>query len=111
MAHFAQIDQNNIVVNVIVAEQSLIDTGALGEPSSFIQTSFNTFGGKHDFNGTPLRKNFAGIGFIYDKNRDAFIPPKPYASWTLNEETCLWESPISRPSDWAEWDEESLSWI
>lgn len=111
MAHFAQIDQNNVVINVIVAEQSLIDSGVLGNPSEFVKTSYNTFGGKHELNGNPLRKNFAGIGFIYDPNRDAFIPPQPFASWILNEETCLWESPSPRPNEWAEWDESSLTWI
>lgn len=111
MAHFAQIDKNNIVINVIVADQSVIDTGELGDPAEFVQTSFNTFGGQHDQNGIPLRKNFAAIGFTYDPVMDVFIPPKPYNSWLLDTETCLWEAPLPRPNDFAEWDEDSLTWI
>ena len=91
MSHFAQINQRNIVVQVIVAEQNFIDSGAMGDPSTWIQTSYNTRAGIHILGGTPLRKNFAGIGYTYDEQKDAFIPPKPYESWILNEETCLWE--------------------
>ena len=100
MSHFAQINSNNVVVQVIVAEQDFINSGAIGDPSSWIQTSYNTSGGVHLLGGTPLRKNFAGIGYTYDSVRDAFIPPKPeYSSWTLNEDTCLWEPLVPYPTD------------
>ena len=112
MSHFAQIDENNIVTNVIVAEQDFIDTGAVGDPSKWIQTSYNTQGGEHKLGGTPLRKNYAGIGYTYDKGYDAFIPPKPYNSWLLNETTCLWDAPTPMPTDdkLYTWDEETISW-
>ena len=96
MSHFAQIDGNNIVTQVLVIEQDVIDTGLFGDPASWIQTSYNTNGGVHTLGGTPLRKNYAGIGYTYNASRDAFIPPKPFASWTLNEDTCLWEAPTPR---------------
>jgi hypothetical protein len=113
MAHFAQIDSNNIVTQVLVIEQDVVDTGLFGEPSSFVQTSYNTYGGVHKLGGTPLRKNYAGIGYTYDKNRDAFIPPKPFNSWTLNETTCQWDAPVARPTDgkFYNWNEETVSWI
>lgn len=112
MAHFAKIE-NNIVTNVIVAEDEFIQSGVLGEPSSWVKTSYNTREGIHLLGGEPLRKNFAGVGFTYDYNLDAFIPPKPYDSWILNEETCLWEPPIEYPSDELhyKWDEITTSWI
>ena len=112
MSHFAQIDGNNIVTQVIVIEQDVVDTGLFGDPNSWIQTSYNTSGGTHLLGGTPLRKNYAGIGYTYDSTRDAFIPPKPYNSWTLNETTCLWEAPTPMPSDGKmySWDEETTSW-
>jgi hypothetical protein len=97
MSHFAKVI-NNIVQEVLVIEQDVIDTGMFGEPSLFMQTSYNTHGGQHP-EGRPLRKNYAGIGYTYDATRDAFIPPQPYPSWTLNEDTCLWESPVPYPSD------------
>ena len=113
MSHFAQLDSNNTVISVLVIEQDVIDTGLFGEPTSFVQTSYNTYGGVHQLNGTPLRKNYAGIGFTYDSTRDAFIPPKPYISWTLNEDTCLWEAPTPMPTDDKsyKWDEETISWL
>jgi hypothetical protein len=113
MAHFAQIDSNNIVIQVIVIEQDVIDTGLFGEPSSFVQTSYNTFGGAHTLGGTPLRKNYAGMGYTYDSVRDAFYTPKPYASWTLNEDTCIWEAPIPMPTDGKMygWDEATHNWV
>lgn len=113
MAHFAQIDENHIVRQVLVIEQDVIDTGLFGDPNSFVQTSYNTVGGVHRLGGTPLRKNYAGIGFIYDSVRDAFIPPKPFDSWTLNENTCRWESPTEYPTDGKSygWDEKTISWI
>ena len=113
MSHFAQIDENNIVVNVIVAEQDFIDSGAVGDPSTWIQTSYNTSAGVHRLGGTPLRKNYAGIGYTYDVTRDAFIPPSPFASWILNEDTCQWEAPTQMPTDdkLYTWNEETVSWI
>jgi hypothetical protein len=113
MSHFAQIDSNNIVTQVLVIEQDVINTGLFGEPSSFIQTSYNTHGGVHILGGTPLRKNYAGIGYTYDSVRDAFISPKPYNSWVLNEDTCLWNAPVARPTDdkHYSWDEDTLSWV
>lgn len=108
MAHFAKVE-NNIVTQVIVAEQDVIDSGLFG--TGWIQTSYNTHGGQHPEN-RPLRKNFAGVGYTYDVTRDAFIPPKPFASWLLNEDTCLWEAPVTMPSDKMYiWNEETLSWI
>ena len=113
MAHFAKIDENNIVTQVLVIEQDVIDTGNFGDPASWIQTSYNTRGGVHTLGGTPLRKNYAGIGYTYDRIRDAFIPPKPYASWELNEDTCLWEAPVPYPDDGKlyTWDEPTVSWV
>lgn len=98
MSHFAQIDDNNVVINVIVAEQDFIDSGAVGDPSRWIQTSYNTHGGQHP-EGRPLRKNYAGIGYTYDPSRDAFIPPQPYPSWILDEKTCWWQPPVPVPDD------------
>jgi hypothetical protein len=79
-------------------------------PGTWIQTSYNTRGGVHSLGGTPLRKNYAGIGYTYDSQRDAFIPPKPYASWTLDEETCLWNAPVARPEGNYTWNEDEQSW-
>lgn len=112
MAHFALVNAQGIVEQVIVAEQDVIDSGLFGSPSSWVQTSYNTQGGVHLNGGTPLRKNFAGIGYSYDFVRDAFIPPKPYNSWTLNENTCLWDSPIPYPEDGNKytWNETNQSW-
>ena len=113
MSHFAQIDENNIVTRVLVIEQDVVDTGLFGEPSSFVQTSYNTQGGVHKLGGTPLRKNYAGIGYTYDAGRDAFIPPKPYNSWVLNESTCLYDAPTPMPTDdkMYSWDENTVSWV
>ena len=109
MTHFAKLNIDNIVMNVIVAEQEFIDT--LSDKESYIQTSYNTWAGVHKLGGTPLRKNYAGIGFKYDAERDAFIPPRPYASWNLDEDTCNWEPPVPRPtSGLYEWNEETTSW-
>lgn len=112
MAHFAQIDENNVVTRVLVIEQDVIDTGLFGEPSTWIQTSYNTIGGVHTLGGTPLRKNYAGIGYTYDSVRDAFISPKPYASWTLVEDTCQWQAPVPMNDDgkFYTWNEDTLSW-
>lgn len=107
MAHFAELDENNIVLRVLVTDNDFPNEGYdwlvdnLG--GTWVQTSYNA----------NFRKNFAGIGFSYDPERDAFIPPKPFESWTLNEDTCNWEAPVAYPTDGKiyKWDEESLSWI
>jgi hypothetical protein len=111
MSHFAKVI-DDIVTEVLVIEQDVIDTGIFGDPSLWVQTSYNTYGGLHP-EGRPLRKNYAGIGFTYDLVRDAFIPPSPYTSWLLNEDTCLWYAPVSKPDDENpyRWDEETLTWI
>jgi len=110
MAHFAKVN-NGIVEQVIVAEPEFFETFVDSSPGKWIQTSYNTHGGQHP-EGRPLRKNFAGIGFTYDENRDAFIPPKPFNSWLLNEDTCLWEAPVAKPDDGQDytWNEETKSW-
>ena len=118
MAHFAQINANNVVTQVIVAEQDFINSGVVGDPSTWIQTSYNTKGGQHVLGGTPLRKNYAGIGYSYDPQRDAFIPPKPYSSWQLDEASCTWQAPVPMPSDagtgdppiYYVWDESNITW-
>ena len=111
MAHFAKVN-NGIVEQVIVAEPEFFDTFVDSTPGEWIQTSYNTRGGHHP-EGRPLRKNFAGIGYTYDRDRDAFIPPQPYASWVLNEDTCLWDAPTPYPTDGKQyqWDEATVSWI
>ena len=110
MGHYAKI-LNGIVTNVIVAEPEFFDTFVDNSPGRWIQTSYNTRGGVHMEGGTPLRKNFAGVGFIYDETRDAFISPKPYPSWTLNEETCSWDAPVPEPDvRGALWNESTQSW-
>lgn len=115
MAHFAKLDQNNVVIFVTVGRDE--DDGKEAELTertgdTYKQTSYNTIGGVHLFGGTPFRKNYAGIGFTYDEQRDAFIPPKPYASWHLNEETCLWNPPVAYPNDGKSyvWDEPNKNW-
>lgn len=109
MSHFARVE-NGFVTTVIVAEQDHIYS--LPDRELWVQTSYNTHGGQHP-EGKPLRKNFAGIGYSYDPIRDAFIPPKPFPSSVLNEDTCLWEYPVPCPTDGAfyEWDENTTSWI
>ena len=111
MSHFAKVI-DGIVTEVLVIEQDVIDTGAFGDPSLWVQTSYNTHGGQHP-EGRPLRKNYAGIGYTYDAERDAFIPPQPFASWLLNEDTCLWGAPVAHPDDGKSyaWDEDTLSWV
>ena len=107
MAHYAKVN-NGIVEQVIVAEADYFDTFIDNSPGEWIQTSYNTRGGVHyepntdtpsDDQSKALRKNYAGIGYTYDSDRDAFIPPKPFNSWTLNETTCWWEAPVAYPSD------------
>ena len=109
MSHYAKVE-NGIVTQVIVAEQDVIDSGMFG--TGWVQTSYNTRGGQHP-EGRPLRKNYAGIGYTYDSGRDAFIPPNPFPSWSLNESTCLWDAPIPMPNDdkMYAWDEATTSWI
>ena len=118
MAYYAFLDSNNVVIEVIPGKDET-DTSYdweewygkfRGQPCK--RTSYNTYANTHRLNGTPYRKNFGQIGFTYDASRDAFIPPKPYASWTLNEDTCLWQAPITRPEPWRAyvWNEDSLSW-
>lgn len=111
MAHFAQINQDSIVMQVLVIEQDQIDTGQFGPRESWIQTSYNTYAGQHNLGGTPLRKNFAGIGYKYDRDRDAFIPPQLYNGWVLNEDTCQWEPPVPQPGPDYYWDNLSTSWV
>ena len=112
MSHFAEIDSNGLVLRVIVADQSFINSGAVGDPDNWVQTSYNTREGIHTNNGTPLRKNFAGIGFKYDSQRDAFIPPKLHSSFILNESKGIYEPPTSKPTDGKsyEWNEDQLDW-
>jgi hypothetical protein len=107
MSHFAKVNLNKIVEQVIVAEQDFVDT----LPGIWIQTSYNTHGGVHLLGGTPLRKNYAAIGYTYDVDKDAFISPKPYNSWILNEETCLWEAPVAKPEGNYVWDESIVNWV
>ena len=111
MAHYAKV-VDGIVTKVIVAEADFFDTFIDDSAGEWIQTSYNTHGGEHTLGGTPLRKNFAGIGFTYDRNKDAFIPPQPYMSWTLNETTCLWEAPVAYPNDGKQyiWNENITNW-
>ena len=111
MSHFAKVIDGT-VTEVLVIEQDVIDTGLFGDPALWVQTSYNTYGGQHP-EGRPLRKNYAGIGYTYDAVRDAFIAPQPFASWLLNEDTCLWNAPVAYPDDGKSyaWDEGTLSWI
>jgi hypothetical protein len=118
MAHFAEIDESSFVTRVLVTNnedpnndegyQWLIDTFG----GTWIKTSYNTHGGIHTLGGTPLRKNYAGVGMSYDPIRDAFITKKPFELWVLNEETCIWEAPVAKPTNDREykWNEETLSW-
>lgn len=126
MASFAKIGLNGKVIEVLsVANEVLHDSNGAEQEvigidfltkltgwSIWKQTSYNTLGGLHKNNGTPFRKNHAGIGYTYDEDKDAFIPPKPYPSWTLNETTCLWECPVSYPTDGQRytWNENNQSW-
>lgn len=117
MSHWAEIDDNSTVVRVLVGDNNLPDEGhqwfvdTLG--GTWVKTSYNTFKGEHLTGGTPLRKNYAGIGYTYDEERDAFIPPKEFPSWVLNEFSCIWEAPTPYPTDGKtyEWDESTLSWV
>lgn len=106
--HFAKIVDGK-VTQVIVAEAEFFDTFVDSSPGQWLQTSYNTHGGQHP-EGRPLRKNYAGVGYTYDAVRDAFIPLTPYASWVLDEETCLWNAPVAKPDGDYGWDEATLSW-
>jgi hypothetical protein len=110
MAHFAKVIDGK-VSQVIVAEPEFFQTFVDSSPGEWIQTSYNTHGGKHP-EDRPLRKNYAGVGYTYDSARDAFIPPQPFNSWLLNEDTCLWDAPVAMPTDDKKyaWDEESVNW-
>ena len=113
MSHYAKVS-NNLVTQVIVAEPDFFDNFIDSSPGEWIQTSFNTRGGVHSEGGAPLRKNFAGVGFTYDSVRDAFIEPQPYASWTLNDTTCLWSAPTAYPAEDGkryEWNEDTTAWV
>lgn len=117
MAHWAEIDSDNIVTRVLVVADDKEDgqkflAEDLGLGGTWKKTSYNTLGGVHALGGTPFRKNFAGIGFTYDAARDAFIAPKPFASWSLNEDSCIWEAPTPMPTDGKIyiWNEETTSW-
>ena len=130
MASFAKLNLENIVttvvsvVNEVITNSNGIEQEQLGinflnqlynTNDNWKQTSYNTNAGIHKLGGTPFRKNFAGIGYTYDEQRDAFIPPKPFNSWILNETTCLWDAPIPMPNDASidrryTWNEETLNW-
>ena len=121
MAHFAKLGIGNIVErvevvhnNVATDEQTGVDflNNLYKTRDVWKKTSYNTHAGVHKLGGTPFRKNYAGIDFSYDQTRDAFIPPKPFNSWTLNETTCLWEAPVAYPTDGQKytWNEETTSW-
>jgi hypothetical protein len=119
MAHYAFLDTNNIVTEVIVGKDEGEDgidwEQHYGEfrGQTCKRTSYNTSGGVHVNGGTPYRKNYAGIGYTYDSGRDAFIPPQQFASWTLNETSCIWEAPTPKPTDGKiyAWDEAQLAWV
>ena len=121
MAHFAKLGVGNKILQVIKVSDNDAPTEQdgveflqklYGTNDVWKQTSYNTYGGKHKLGGTPLRKNFAAIGYKYDQYRDAFIPPQPYGSWTLNEDTCIWEAPVEYPTDGQnyEWNENNQTW-
>ena len=111
MAHFAKVE-NNIVTKVIVAEPDFFDNFVDDSPGEWIQTSYNTYAGEHLLGGTPLRKNYAIVGGIYDADKDAFYEQQPYPSWILNENTCIWEAPVAYPDDGNMyiWNETARQW-
>jgi hypothetical protein len=112
MAHFAKVVDGK-VSQVIVAEPEFFDTFVDSSPGAWIQTSYNTIGGKHTQGGTPLRGNYAGIGYTYDQANDVFYAPKPFASWILNNTTWTWEAPVAHPADGKlySWDEAATNWV
>jgi hypothetical protein len=111
MSHFAKVN-SGVVEQVIVAESEFFDNFVDSSPGEWIQTSYNTYGGVHANGGDPMRMNYAGINFTYDRVRDAFIPPQPFESWILNEDTCLWDAPVDMPDDdnIYMWNEETANW-
>jgi hypothetical protein len=118
MAHYALLNRNNVVVKVITGvdeNEGIYDWELFYTQETRLtakRTSYNTMGGVHMGGGTPFRKNYAGIGYTYDPQRDAFIPPKPYPSWVLNEQTCIWDAPVPMPQDGMySWDEATTSWV
>ena len=119
MAHYAFLDKNNVVTEVIVGKdegQDNVDWEqhyGMFRGQACKRTSYNTIGGVHTGGGAPFRKNYAGIGYSYDENRDAFIPPQPFPSWLLDEDTCQWHSPIPYPEDGKKyiWDEANQTWV
>jgi hypothetical protein len=114
MSHFAKLDTNNVVIFVTVGRDEDDENELTARTGDvYKRTSYNTQGGQHLMGGTPFRKNYAGIGYTYDAQRDAFIPPQPFPSWTLNENSCLWQPPTPMPNDGKmyDWDEATLSWI
>ena len=121
MAHFAKLGVGSRVLTVSVVHNNIATTEQSGidflnqlhkTNDVWKQTSYNTRGGVHKLDGTPFRKNYGGIGYRYDSTRDAFIPPKPYKGWTLNETTCLWEAPVAYPDDGKkyDWNEQTTTW-
>ena len=127
MAHFAKLGTENIILQIVaLSNNAILDKDGKEREQigmDFLnnlyktndvwkQTSYSTFGGVHKLDGTPLRKNYAAKGYTYDETRDAFIAPKPYSSWTLNEDTCIWEAPSAKPDDGKiyKWNEETTSW-
>jgi hypothetical protein len=119
MAHWAEIDSDNIVTRVLVVPDSQDDRGQeyladdLGLGGTWKKTSYNTVAGEHRNGGTPFRKNYAGIGYVYDEKLDAFYAPQPFSSWKLNKDTCIWEAPTPMPVEEGKlfnWDEDSKSW-
>jgi hypothetical protein len=123
MAHYAKLDENNIVTEVNVIDNEVEDAKGVSGTidwllvgwggSDWKKTSYNTHGNIHIFGGIPLRKNYAGVGFTFDSERDAFIPPQTFSSWVLNEDTCQWDSPVSYPDDSKDyrWDEDTENWV
>ena len=112
MAHFAKVVEGIVTQVNVVDEQYFNDNRETRYTGTWVQTSYNTQGGIHLLGGTPLRKNYAGIGYTYDEAKDAFIPPKPFNSWLLNEDTCQWDAPVAYPTDGKiyQWDEEQQQW-
>ena len=117
--HFAEINSEKIVTRVIVADQDFINSGVVGDANNWVQTSYNTRKGNHyapnsntPDGGVALRKNYAGVGHVYDAIRDAFYQPQPFASWTLDDDTCVWNAPVAYPDDGKmyDWDEDNTEW-
>jgi hypothetical protein len=112
MAHFAKIENGTVTQVNVIDEDYFAENRETRYTGTWVQTSYNTQGGVHLLGGTPLRKNYAGIGYTYDEARDAFIPPKPFNSWLLNEDTCQWDAPVAYPTDgkFYTWNEDNQEW-